>query len=68
MYTLSELMKILNEETMKGKDQEKINLLAIEIASRVYIPNDRQTYEEFLNAMGYQEIRKEGKKKCLKKN
>ncbi len=63
MYSLSELMRQLKLETLKGENQERINFLAIEIASRIYIPNDRQTYEDLLNQLGYQDI----KKKKLKK-
>ena len=63
MYSLVELMRQLRLEILKGEDQERINMLAIEIVSRIYIPNDRQSYDDMLNQFGYQDIKRKKKGK-----
>lgn len=47
LSTLMEMLEIT-------EDQEKINKIALEIASRLYVKGvTRETYEEFLEKLGY---------------
>lgn len=59
---LANLMEIANEEN----NQEMINLLALEVADRLYVPNPNKTREEFLVEFGYKEIKKEKPKEKRK--
>ena len=64
MLSLIELMRQLKLETLKGDDQERINILAVEIANRMYFPNSQQSYDDLLNQLGYQDTKS---KKKIKK-
>ena len=57
MYTLIELLNELKLETLKGDDQERINILAVEIANRIYVPNNHQKYDDLLNQLGYKQTK-----------
>ena len=56
---LANLMEIANEEN----NQEMINILALEAADRLYVPNPNKTKEEFLAEFGYKEIEKPKEKR-----
>lgn len=48
-------------------NQEEVNKYAMELARRIYIPNDEITFEQMLSNFGYVELNKEEEKgKVLK--
>ena len=57
MNTLIELLNELKLETLKADNQERINILAVELANRIYVPNARQKYEDLLNQLGYKQTK-----------
>lgn len=58
-----ELIKIL-DIAIENQEQDLVNILAYEIATRIYIPNDRISFEEMAAEFGY---KKEEKGKDLTK-
>lgn len=53
--SLIELIKMLEKE----QNQENINLIALEITYRIYVPFKDKTFEELLVENGYKIIDKE---------
>lgn len=43
----------------KEGNQKLINIYAYELAYRIYIPNDKNTFEKILTDFGYKKIEKE---------
>lgn len=44
---------------MNMQNQELINLYALEITKRLYVPNDAYTFEQTLEGFGYRTIEKQ---------
>lgn len=63
MKTLIELLQELKIATLEGENQEYINILAIQIVNRLYVPNSKKTYDEMLHQYGYVEIKNKTKRK-----
>lgn len=56
-YSIRELMLLLKNATLNEEDQEVINFYALELASKIYVPNCGQSYEDLLNTLGYKDVR-----------
>ena len=52
--TILELITILTG-AIKIKNQDLINIYALELAKRLYVPNDTYTFEETLAGFGYKQ-------------
>lgn len=57
---LVQLPELLLTAEEKG-DQLLVNLIAMEIAYRLYVPNKGISFEELITQFGYKEIQKEEK-------
>ena len=49
-----------------GKDQALINSAALELAYRIYVPNQKTTFEELVKNFGYRELEQDKPKTLLK--
>lgn len=54
MKTNLELITLLTG-AIKTKNQDLINIYALELAKRLYVPNDTYTFEETLAGFGYKQ-------------
>lgn len=61
-YSIRELMRLLRNATLSEAPQEEINMYAIELASKIYVPNCGQSYEDLLDQLGYKNVKKKVKK------
>lgn len=57
MKTNAELITLLTE-AIKMQNQELINIYALEITKRLYVPNDAYTFEQTLEGFGYRKMEK----------
>lgn len=53
---IQELSKAIEED-----NQQVVNICAFEIAYRIYVPNDKITFESILNDLGYKQIGRQKK-------
>lgn len=60
--TTIEILNSLKNALLFEKEQEEINYYAILLADRIYVKNERQSYNDMLHSFGYREIEK-GKSK-----
>lgn len=59
-----ELVRLINEASNKG-EQNLVNIIAYELAYRIWVPNKETTFEEMLKSFGYispQETKEKKKK------
>lgn len=55
--TTMELITLLTE-AINMQNQELINIYALEITKRLYVPNDAYTFEQTLEGFGYRKMEK----------
>lgn len=54
-YTTNELVNLLTSAINVG-DQNLINMYAYELTTRLYVPNEKYTFEETLEGFGFRKI------------
>lgn len=63
-------IQLINDisEWEKQGNQAMVNILAYELACRIYVPNDKISFENMLADFGYKRLEKEGQQKKLVKS
>ena len=53
-------------QALIANNQSFINIYAYELAARIWVPNQEQTFEDLLEKFGYKKIEKDNEKKKIK--